>query len=278
MVNTIIDDAWSTLATPLELFAGHVHVWRVQLSGDDAERTHFATLSPDEQRRANRFYNRSHGTRYTIAHSQLRRILSGYAGIAPAALEFVTEEHGKPIFAPRAPEVSRSFMQRAAALDSSPPPEGRLEQLHFNLSHSANLALVAVSRTGPVGVDVESWRPGIQHLAVAERFFSVRERERLQELETQGAVVRGFFTAWSRKEAYLKATGHGIARGLHHFDVTLDTLLPAQILEDRLDASAPDRWAMANIDVGVAYSAALVAARPVTAVKLFDADEIELPT
>ena len=73
-----------------------------------------------------------------------------------------------------------------------------------------------------MGVDVEQWDDGVECLELAERFFSPHERRALRALaDAPHHVIAGFFAAWTRKEAYLKATGHGIVRGLHHFDVTL---------------------------------------------------------
>ena len=239
-----------------------MHVWRVPLDAHVAHEVHVtsahaAVLSDDEQRRVARFMYPAHARRYTIAHGMLRHILARYTGRAPSALRFAIGAHGKPTFARDDDQTNSS--------------------LHFNLSHSNELALIAVSTTGPVGVDLEFWRPRIQHVAVAERFFSVRERAALAASVDEQTLVTAFFTAWSRKEAYLKATGHGISRGLHHFDVTVAPHLPAEILEDRLDASATERWALANIDVAPRYSAALVAARPFTVVEQFHAPVIELP-
>jgi 4'-phosphopantetheinyl transferase len=257
-VSNPIDELWQHPHTHPEIAQGDVHVWRVALDDSRNIDAHFAFLSTHEQQRAARFYFRAHRLRYVIAHGALRALLSQYTLLPAAALELIDGPHGKPEF--------------ATSVTSLP------HELHFNLSHSADTALVAVSRTGPVGVDVEFWRPDVQHLAVAERFFSSRERVSLSALRGDAALMRGFFAAWSRKEAYLKATGFGISRGLHHFDVSLAPDAPAEILEDRLDASATNRWAMANIEAGPSYSAAVVATRPVAAIKLFQTTDTELPT
>jgi len=135
--------------------------------------------------------------------------------------------------------------------------------VEFNLSHSDDLALVAVARAHQLGVDLERWSEGVEHLELAERFFSPAERDALRALaHAPDLVEAGFFAAWTRKEAYLKATGHGISRGLHHFDVTLAPGEPAQLLADRLDPEATARWSLIALEPAPGFSAALVVASP----------------
>ena len=187
-----------------------------------------------------------------MAHSMLRRILTRYTGVSERALTFGKSEFGKP------------YLDQFADTDS--------RFVHFNLSHSADLALVAVSTSGAIGVDVEFWRENVRFLEIAERFFSVAERRSLRALGGNTYdIALGFFNGWSRKEAYIKASGLGISRGLDHFDVALEPTAQAAILADRHDVDAVTRWQMANVDVGTGYSAAIVATAPLTSVRLFDA-------
>ncbi len=223
-----------------------VHVWRIQVD-DGPYDDRWSVLSDDECERARRFHFEIHRRVFVAAHAATRRILAGYAGVAPASLAFSVGEFGKP-----------SVVNQRG--------------LEFNLSHSGDLALLAVSRSGAVGVDVEQWNPEIEHLHLAEHFFSVAERSALRGLaHAREQVVAGFFAAWSRKEAYIKASGHGITRGLDHFDVSLVPGEPARLIADQLDDRATDRWIMRDLPVGDGYSAALVAAAPVDDVLLFDA-------
>ena len=237
------------------LAAGTTHVWRVPLNPLNQAEHYSRVLSDDERERVSRFYFPHHAKRYAVAHTALREILAAYEDVDPKALQFTTGEHGKPEFA------------NGGVINPT--------NLHFNLSHSGDLALIAVARSGAVGVDVEQWRTNVQHLEIAERFFSPHEQASLRALSGNEAILRGFFSMWSRKEAYLKATGHGIARGLHHFDVSMDSaadavpglpinrshVVAAQLLADRLDPAAIRRWAMSHIFVGEGYSAALVSTR-----------------
>jgi 4'-phosphopantetheinyl transferase len=226
------------------------HVWRVPLDDVSQLEAYLPTLSAEEQARADRFFRDVHRRRFVIAHGALRRILADYLDVMPGVLEFVTGEHGKPALTPIA----------------GPQPAA----VEFNLSHSGDLALVAVTRANPVGVDVEQWDEGVECLELAERFFSPNERRALRALaNAPNHVVAGFFAAWTRKEAYLKATGHGIVRGLHHFDVTLAPGEPARLVADRLDRDATERWTMTELAPAEGYSAALVVASPLRGVQRF---------
>jgi 4'-phosphopantetheinyl transferase len=226
-----------------------VHIWRVPLRRDDP-RALLWLLSQDEQARAARFVFERDASAFVIAHAMLRRILAEYLSVSPQSLDFVTGQYGKPSI-------------------SAPPAAAVLE---FNLSHSADLALIAVSRGGPVGVDIERLDPRIEHLDLAEQFFSPAERAALRSLPSAvDAMTEGFFNAWTRKEAYLKATGHGIARGLHHFDVTLSPSEPAALLADRLDPLAVQRWRMAALSPGDGYAAAVVVASDVDELASYEA-------
>jgi 4'-phosphopantetheinyl transferase len=224
-----------------DLTAGVVHVWQFALDDPDGAREMRPLLSEAERGRADRFYTEDLRVRYTAAHGWKRRILAHYLGGAASALQFVEGEFGKPSLG--GPLAARG--------------------VEFNLSHSGDIGLVAVSTSGPVGVDVERWDAETDHLRLAENFFSPAERDALRRLAGDAsAVVAGFFTAWARKEAYIKATGQGITKGLHHFDVTLAPGEPARLLDDRLDRSAPREWNMQAILVGSGYSAAVVGRAP----------------
>jgi 4'-phosphopantetheinyl transferase len=230
------------------LGAHDVHVWRVPLDDDARAESYWSLLSDEERRRAARFVRDLHRRRFIVAHGALRSILAGYVGAEPTALDFVIGAHGKP----------------ALREGTGRPP------LEFNLSHSDDLALVAIARAHAVGVDLERWSEGVEHLELAERFFSPGERRALRALAHEPDLIEaGFFAAWTRKEAYLKATGHGITRGLHHFDVALAPGEPARLIADRLDDDATARWAMFALDPAPRYSAALVVASPVGEVLQF---------
>lgn len=232
---------------PAPLSPSALHVWRVRLdagSEDDA----IPLLSPVEREQRQSLALPDLRRRYAIAHGMLRDILSRYVLHPPASLAFATGEFGKPRLA------------TPAASD-----------IHFNLAHSGDVALVAVARGRAVGVDVERWTDRFRPAELAPRVFSLAECRALNELSPASQVVEAFFAAWTRKEAYMKATGHGITRGFAHFDVTLEPGRPARLLADRLDEAASAHWVMHALDVGPGFSAAVVAEAPVDEVLLMDA-------
>lgn len=238
---------WTPSAHPPALAPDAVHVWRIPLDRPHEAAALRPLLSAEERARADRFFAEAHRVRFAVAHGWLRVLLGRYVGLAAESLAFACGPHGKP-----------SLVGTAGAA------------IEFNLSHSADLALVAVGRRA-LGVDVERRDRAVEHLELAERFFSPDERDALRALAADdAAVVDGFFATWTRKEAYLKATGHGITRGLHHFDVTFAPGAPARILADRLDPDAARRWAIASFEAAPDYSAALVAAAPLREVALLE--------
>ena len=249
-------DDWTPLATgdwrpaSFPALTEHaVHVWRVAL--DDEARTDAAwhLLAPDERARAHRLHTAVHRRRFVLAHGALRALLAGYLDAEPAAISYVVGDHGKPAIAAR---------------------DGVRAGVEFNLSHSQDIALIAVARGQPVGVDVQHWSESVEHLRLADRFFSPHERDALRALTHEAEqVASAFFAAWTRKEAYVKATGYGIARGLHHFDVSLAPGEHARLLADRLDPDAPTRWSMTALDPGPRYSGAVVVASPLREVERF---------
>jgi 4'-phosphopantetheinyl transferase len=175
----------SWAAAPEHPRAGEeVHVWRAAL--DDPGWPGPTGLPTPERRRAAGFLSESAARRWTAARWALRGVLARYLGQAPGAIEIEPTETGKPRLAGSA---------------------GRLE---FNLSHSGELALVAVARAGAVGVDVERVEPDRDLLALAERALRVDAARAVKDADP---AARGeiFYREWTRHEARLKCLGVGLA-------------------------------------------------------------------
>jgi 4'-phosphopantetheinyl transferase len=129
--------------------------------------------------------------------------------------------------------------------------------LHFNLSHSHELGLLGVTRAREVGVDVEHLKPMDDLRAIAARFFAAAENASLLALpaaEHQGA----FFRCWTRKEAFIKATGRGLAQPLDGFAVSLAADEPARFLDIAGDPDALARWTLYDLRPPAGYAGALV--------------------
>jgi 4'-phosphopantetheinyl transferase len=159
-----------------------VHLWRVDLSETDGSEWS-AILSPSEAARRDRFLFERERRRYSIARGALRTILGRYLDADPRDISLVENASGKP-----AVEVS---------------------DLQFNVSHSADLALIGVAQHRRIGIDLERERRIGEAIAIAERWFSVTERA-LIESEREEHRARRFLQCWTAKEAQVKAVGSGV--------------------------------------------------------------------
>lgn len=154
-----------------------------------------ALLDPVEQKRATRFRAVRDRNRFLVARATLRRVLAQYTGVEPQSVKLIVRPGGKPI-------VAGGGMSGA---------------LHFNLSHCGDLALCAIADR-EVGVDVEQLKHHDDVERVARHFFSDDEARMLGSLQGIDRT-RFFFRTWVRKEAYIKATGEGLARDTTTFTV-----------------------------------------------------------
>lgn len=181
-----------------------MHIWQIDL---DASASGETCLDPAERRRAASFRSDLHRRRFISAHVALRQLLGQQSGTAPHALPLQTGHDGKPVL---------------------PPSFG----LHFNLAHCEELALLALTRDGPVGVDVERVRslesrrpgtkdPGEEEVALAMRHFSETEIRELCAVAPDLARIRSFFSGWTRKEAWIKAAGVGLRMDLRTIETGL---------------------------------------------------------
>ncbi len=127
--------------------------------------------------------------------------------------------------------------------------------LHFNLSHSEDLALLGVALDRQIGVDVEHWRPLVDAESIVSRYFAPGERARWLALPEHERLP-AFFRGWTRKEAYLKARGVGLAAGLDQFEVSLVAGEPTHLVEGGDTENSATRWQVYDISPGQGYSAA----------------------
>ncbi len=173
-------------------------LWQVDLDAAPAPAA-VACLSKAESARAHRFVFERDRDRFIAAHAALRQILSAQTGIPAAQLDFVNGDFGKP------------------ALDGH-------AGLHFNLSHSQSLAVIAISHNADaeVGIDIELARPMPDAQALAATCFTAQEIRALKALPP-ARRDRAFLIGWTRKEACLKALGLGLSVDLQTLHVGLET-------------------------------------------------------
>ena len=223
------------IETPLALPGDEVQLWRVALDavGGDEDRWK-AVLSPDESARATRFRFQRDRQRYVASRALLRMILAGYLAVDPGSVRFIYSAKEKP------------------SLD----PMHAGSNIAFNVAHSGGVALLAFTLGRDVGVDVEQIRDDFELEGIARRYFSPREQEQLAALPEVGKA-EAFFRCWSRKEAYIKATGDGLSLPLSQFDVSLASGEMNGLLATRPDAAEAGRWRLQEVPAGPGYIAAI---------------------
>jgi 4'-phosphopantetheinyl transferase len=230
------------------LSRGEAHVWRVRLNLDGVVLRELSeSLSLDEQMRAGKFYFQRDREHFVAARSVLRDILSRYTGLAPRLLRFSYDRYGKP----------RLNCESDGGL------------LHFNVSHSKDLALYAVTAGIEVGVDLEYVREDFDSLEIAERFFSPHEVATLRALPPS-ARASAFFDCWTRKEAYIKARGEGLSHPLHLFTVSLMPGQAAALLSTDGEPQEAACWSLVELFPGIDYRAALAMKGELTALRCWD--------
>lgn len=234
---------WPAATGARPISADEVHVWACDLSEEADLCSLESLLSCEERTRACRFVFKIDRKRYTVAHGSLRRILAGYLNCTPEELRFAQNERGKPILI-----------------------GNHANELQFNLTHSNDLALLALSPTSEVGVDVELIRP--ISADVAKRFFSEYEQQRLQQSNI-AEWCESFFTCWTRKEAFLKGVGFGLTIPLNSFDVSVGTNEPARLVSVRDGHADKSAWIMEHLAPAVGYLGALAVSGQRCATKLF---------
>jgi 4'-phosphopantetheinyl transferase len=125
-------------------------------------------------------------------------------------------------------------------------------EVRFNLTHSRDLALVAVAHGRELGVDIEYRKPGRPIDGLARRVMTPAEHAEFERIPTD-AREASFYRYWTAKEAFGKAIGWGM-RAIPHFDVALD---PLRLVATRLDHTRAEDWWLTTIEVDPAYAAAL---------------------
>lgn len=221
-----------------------VHVWCFSLLISEEKINYFLTLlNEKEQQRAKRFKFAKHQHAFIAGRGQLRILLSQYLECDPKAVEFEYNQYGKP-------QIKNN------------------SHLQFNLSHSEGVALCAVTLNNAIGVDIEYMGNDHDIIAIADRYFSTRESNELHGL--QGAEkIQGFYNAWTRKEAFLKAYGQGLSYSLKNVEVTIIPEQDAKILAlHHAQLNAKD-WYMQALHPIKNYAAAVVVQGEVQQVNLF---------
>ena len=233
IVVTRIADATFPIRNSLGPLTNRVDVWHLDLEAlASAESTWRPLLAADERERAKRFHFEADRLRYSATRALLRLMLAAYLDVDPRSVIFSYSDKGKPEL--------RNAGKAALA---------------FNVSHSGNAALLAVTDHRRIGVDIERIRQDFDTEAIARRFFSAREQEQLQQIPGPDRFA-AFFQCWTLKESFIKAIGEGLSHPLDHFDVSFSQTSSVS-LTTRPDAAEAASWFMHRLVLDPAYSAAL---------------------
>lgn len=222
--------------TELRMLPGTAYIWQIDdaLHGGDI-RSCRRLLSHEEKERADRFHFEKDRRCFTAARAASRTILAQYLNVRPEGIVFAYGPRGKP-------ELARSLNGSG---------------LKFNLSHSRERILLAVTLNSCIGVDIEFIDHRVPTDVLASRFFSPRELTALGALQPEDRQS-AFFNCWTRKEAYIKAVGEGLSLALDSFDVAFGPGIPAELLWVQASPEQPSRWSMYEIPVPQGYAAAVV--------------------
>lgn len=230
--------SWKLGGPSGQIGEAETHVWRIKLdlvSVDplDLQRV----LALEEQSRADKFYREMDRRRYQVTRFALRDILSKYSLCEAEKIEFDYNQFGKPLV------------------------QGK-ENLRFNVSHAGEVSLIAVAQGREVGVDVEQ----VQEVSsddpaslyrIAQRFFAPNEVRQLRQLP-EAALVQAFFTCWTRKEAFIKAKGLGLAIPLDSFEVSFLPSARPELISFEADLVEKERWSFYALEPLPGYVGALV--------------------
>ena len=183
---------WQQFDKAADPYSEKIQIWSAFFDQEHSS-SFFDLLSEDEKSRAARLKDPGAASRQMISRGILRLILGSYTGKDPKTLVFSYSEFGKPCLSdPENPEVC------------------------FNLSHSGNLLLLAVSDGEQIGIDVEKDEDNIDFSGIAALVFSAEERISLSHSTDP---IHEFYELWTAKEAILKSTGLGFSYPSNRFSV-----------------------------------------------------------
>jgi len=217
-----------------------IHLWLAtdKICGEQAI-GYRQLLSADERQREQRFHFEKDRDRFLITRALVRTVLSRYEAVDPRDWVFAANAYGRP-------EID---VLRMGAGD-----------LCFNVSHTAGLIVLGVTRGRALGVDVENRCARMNPIDAAKLVFSATELAALARLPAEQQLDR-FFEYWTFKESYIKARGMGVSIPLDKFSIQLeqDGLVDLEIAPELHDD--PGRWQFWQIRPGLAYVLALCAER-----------------
>ncbi len=239
---------WSRPEIPPPLGPGEAQVWRIAL--DDPDRcglldTAYAVLTGDERERAARMRAGAVREEFIVARGYLRRLLARLLGGAANGIALEVGPHGKP----------RLAEERG---------------IWFNVAHSRGMILIAISRTGAVGVDVEWVDRSVEALEIARSAFHPADVARIEGATSERERVAEFYRCWTRKEAVAKADGRGLTLDVAGFATGAEDGGERVVEVPGQSGAGAARYFVRGVDVGEGYDGALATSGSGIAVTLLD--------
>ena len=190
---------WYNQDSYTELTENEIHIWLNYLNIHEARIKHlYPLLSDEEKERSERFKFYKHRKAFIASHGFLHTVLSYYINTPANEIKFSQGKQGKP-----------------SILDELNP-----EKIQFNLSHSNNMAILAVCREHSLGVDIEYAQRKTDWSGISKRFFTQSEQQQFFKLN-ENAQKDAFFQIWTRKEAHMKVTGLGLSLSPSQFEISV---------------------------------------------------------
>jgi 4'-phosphopantetheinyl transferase len=215
-----------------ELSENEVHIWTFDIRALATATEKFRlVLASDEMDRAAQFRFNHLRESFVRTRSTLRHLLGRYMDIHPAGIQFTYGPNGKP------------------ALASA-------ENIQFNMTHSGDMAAIAITTDCPIGVDVEQIRPVENMLRIAEQFFCPEETAEIISLPADDREC-AFFCYWTRKEAYAKAIGAGLGAPLNTIRVTAQSGSSSCSIFTENEVGAAQTWTLHDLQLAANYAAAV---------------------
>jgi len=237
MPDPYMTNPWQNTPDTLSLSKDHIDVWLCELKTLSSDTSKlYGILSDDERERANKLKVEDKKQQYVIARGTLRQRLGLLTNINPEDFVFEYLEHGKPVL----------------------NNDSRIADITFNISHSYDLALIAISQKQSIGIDIEKINHDSDHQALVTRFFSKAEQAEFNTL-SEAIKAKAFCACWTRKEAFIKAIGSGITYGLGNFNVTVDPDIQMPMIN--LLKPSEETWSAINLPINDEYMACLVSNR-----------------
>ncbi len=225
-----------------------LHMWQFSLQQQEQKTLLLkALLSREERAKSERFSTALLQCRFVAARASLRVIIASYLNAEPSEIEFEYGQFCKP-----------AIKTKGASLQ-------------FNMAHSNDLGVIAITSEKHVGIDVEHVSTVVDMDNIVAHAFSPYERSVYSAIPAD-LRANVFLRCWTRKEAYMKATGMGLSLPPDKFDVTLIPGEIPRLLRVEHDPDEVSRWSLSDFDLATDYIGTVAFEGTFSSLRLFTFD------